>query len=226
MALDGGERALSLLEYGRIVVQRGWIVVLCAALGACAMLFYSSRQDTVYRSTMQVIFEPAQSGQGISAANAALLRSYVVYLSSTGIAGEIVEELGMGISAEALKAGTEISAVPDQSLIRIEVNDANGDWANTVAYAWGLKLVDVRNRQNDELPVDEQIIATPHDFPRYTLYRPRTTANLLLGAVGGSVLGVVIIFVLERRRLRIVKSPGDFALGRLLATIPLPSAKE
>ncbi|MBK9122010.1 MAG: hypothetical protein IPM16_02670 [Chloroflexi bacterium] len=217
---------MSLLEYGRIVVQRGWIVVLCAALGAGAMLLYSARQDPVYRSSMQVIFEPAQSGQGISAANAALLRSYVVYLSSTDIAGEIVEELGMGISAEALKAGTEISAIPDQSLIRIEVNDASGDWANTVAYAWGLKLIDVRNRQNDELPINERIIATPQDFPRYTLYRPRTTANMLLGAVGGFALGVVIIFVLERRRLRVLKSPGDFALGRLLATIPLPSAKE
>lgn len=217
---------MSLLEYGRILLQRGWIILICLIVGAGGMTVYSVRQPAVYRSTMQVIFEPAQSGQGISAANAALLRSYVVYLSSTAIAAEIVQELSMGISAEALKAGTEISAIPDQSLIRIEVNDSNGDAANTVAYAWGLKLVDVRNRQNEELSISERINATPQDFPRYALYRPRTTANALLGAVAGLAVGIVIVFVLERRRLRTLRFASDFALAGLLATIPLPSAKE
>ena len=88
---------VSLLEYLRVLIMRGWILALCAILGAGAMFFVSQRQTVVYRSTMQVIFEPSAANQGVSAALNSLLRSYVVRVHTTAVAAEIVGDLGMGI---------------------------------------------------------------------------------------------------------------------------------
>ncbi|MBP6298466.1 MAG: hypothetical protein KA401_03895 [Anaerolineae bacterium] len=211
---------MSLLEYLRLLIARGWIVALCALAAAGAMVVYSQRQSTVYRSSMQVIFEPAAANQGTGAAMNSLLRSYVVRVYTADVAAEIVSELGMGISPQALKAGTEISVVPDQSLIRVEVNDTDGDWANVVTLAWGQKLIDQRNELNSELPGTEQIVATIQDFPRYSLYRPRTVTNALLGAVAGVLFGAILVFVIESRSHRVVKSRHDLAQLALLASVP------
>lgn len=211
---------MSLLEYLRLLLSRGWIVALCAAVAGMGMVVYSQRQTAVYRSSMQIIFEPAAANQTLSAGNNSLLRSYVVSLHTTDSAAEIVAQLGMSISPDALKGGTEISAVPDQSLIKIEVNDTDGEWANVVTLAWGQKLIDQRNRQNQELPATEQIIATIQDMPRYVLYRPRTVSNALMGGVVGTLVGAVIVYILESRTRRVVRFRQDITDVALLATVP------
>ena len=215
---------MSLLEYLRVLTMRGWILALCATLCAGAMLAVSQRQTMVYRSTMQVIFEPAAASQGVSAAMNSLLRSYVVRVHTTDVATEIVEELGMGIPADALKGGTEISAIPDQSLIKIEVNDTDGDWANVVAQAWGQKLIDHQNALNNELPATEQIRATMQDSPRYALFRPRTLPNVLLGTIAGVLVGAILVFILERRMTRVIRNRQDITHIPVLVAVPRDSA--
>lgn len=215
---------VSLLEYLRVLIMRGWILALCAVLGAGAMFAVSQRQTVVYRSTIQVIFEPASASQGISAAMNSLLRSYVVRVHTTDVATEIVEDLGMGIPADALKGGTEISAIPDQSLIKIEVNDTDGDWANVVALAWGQKLIDQQNALNAELPITEQIRATMQDSARYALFRPRTLPNVLLGTIAGLLAGAILVFILERRTTRVIHTRQDLPHVPVLGAVPRDSA--
>jgi capsular polysaccharide biosynthesis protein len=222
--LTGVVSGVSLLEYLRVLIMRGWILAMCAVLGAGAMFAISQRQTVVYRSTMQVIFEPAAANQGVSAAVNSLLRSYVVRVHTTAVAAEIVNDLGMGIPADALKGGTEISAVPDQSLIKIEVNDTDGDWANVVALAWGQKLIDQQNALNSELPATEQLRATMHDTPRYVLFRPRTLPNVLLGSTAGLLAGMILVFILERRMTRVIRNRQDVMHVPVLVAVPRDSA--
>lgn len=215
---------VSLLEYLRVLIMRGWILALCAAVGAGAMFVISQRQTVVYRSTMQVIFEPAAASQGASAAMNSLLRSYVVRVHTTAVAAEIVDNLGMGIPADALKGGTEISAIPDQSLIKIEVNDTDGYWANVVALAWGQKLIDQQNALNTELPASEQIRATMQDSPRYVLFRPRTVPNVLLGTTAGLLTGAILVFIFEKRMTRVIRNRQDLTPVPVLVAVPRDSA--
>jgi capsular polysaccharide biosynthesis protein len=211
---------VSLLEIARLSIQRGWIILLCAAIGAAGMFVYSGRQVPVYRSTYQVILEPARSDFGVSAAMRSMLNSYLVYLNSTAVAAEIVAELGMGTSPQALKGGTSFSAVPDQSMIKIEVNDTDGNSANQVAYMWGQKLVQFRNRLNNESPSNEHILALPQDYPSYVLYRPRTLINTLLGGIGGIIVGALTVFALEFRSTRKIHTRHDLGATPVLATVP------
>lgn len=222
--LVGMNYGVSLLEYLRVLIMRGWILALCALLGAGAMFIVSQRQTVVYRSTMQVIFEPASASQGVSAAVNSLLRSYVVRIHTTDVAAEIVGDLRMGIPADALKGGTEISAVPDQSLIKIEVNDTDGEWANIVAQAWGQKLINQQNALNAELPATEQLRATMQDSPRYHLFRPRILPNVLLGTTAGLLAGMILVFILERRLTRVICTRQDLINIPMLAAVPRDSA--
>jgi capsular polysaccharide biosynthesis protein len=211
---------VSLLEYGRLLVQRGWIVVLCALLGAGAMFAYSRLQTPIYRSTYQILIEPARTEQGVSAGQRSLLGSLVIALHTTGTAAEIIDELGMGISPLALKNGTRIGAIPDQMLIRIEVDDTDGEFANLVAQRWGDKLLQLRNRLNQDLNNRDRILATPQDAPRYALYRPRTLINMALGGVVGVLAGALLVFALEYRHHRRITSRFDVNGLPVLGCIP------
>jgi len=211
---------VNLLEYARLLFQRGWIMLLCAALAAGGMWVVSRRQTPVYRSTYQVLIEPSSSNQGIAVGQRSLLGALVVELHSTEIAAEIIAELGMGISPQALKGGTRIGAIPDQMLIRIEVDDSSGEFANIVAQRWGDKLIQLRNRRNQDLNASDQILAIPQDAPRYELYRPRTLINMALGGLVGLLMGAVVVFVLEYRTYRVITSRADMDGLPLLACVP------
>lgn len=194
--------------------------MLCAALAAGGMYVYSNRQTPVYRSVYQVLIEPATSNQGIAAGQRSLLGAVVVGLHTTEIAAEIIQELRMGISPQALKGGTRIGAIPDQMLIRIEVDDTDGEFANLVAQRWGDKLIQQRNRLNEELNERDRILAIPQDAPRYELYRPRTLINMALGGLVGLLVGAVVVFVLEYRTHRRIISHADIETLPILASIP------
>lgn len=210
---------MSLLEYGRILIQRGWIIAICTAIAAGGMYLYSARQTAIFQSTQVLLIQPVSADLGISYANRSLLNSYVVYLNSSFIAQEIAEELEMGISGAELKGRTEIGANPDNLTIEVRVNDTDGEQANRVAFAWGQKLVQLRQAQNENLPNEEHINVIPQDFPTFTQFRPRTFVNMALGGMAGLVFGSLIVFVLEFRQHRIIYFEED--AERLLGSAPL-----
>lgn len=213
---------MSLFEYLRVLLQRGWIIALFAAGAAGAMVFYSSQQTPIYRSTQVILVSPQRADLDNSLANRSLLSSYVVYLNSSFVAEQIAEELEMDVSGAELKGRAEIGAVPDRLTIEINVNDTDGDNANRVAFAWGQKLVQFLQQRNASVPAEDHVTAVPQDFPTYTLYRPRTLVNVMLGGLAGALAGSVLVFILEFRRNRVVRDAHDLLVwgGGLLATIP------
>lgn len=218
---------MSLFEYMRVLVQRGWIMALCAVAAAGAMYLYSSQQTPIYRATQVVIIQPARADASRSLGNRSLLNSYTVYLNSVYVAQEISDALAMGVSGAELKGRAEIGAKPDQLTVEINVNDTDGETANRVAFAWGEKLVQYRQQLNENLPTDEHVYAVLQDFPRYTQYRPRTLVNMALGGLAGLLVGGVLVFALELRHHRRVHHPQDlatFATDAVFMTIPAESS--
>ncbi len=214
---------MSLLEYARVLIQRGWVMALCALLAAGGMYLYSIRQPVIYRATQIVLIQPARADASRSLGNRSLVTSYAVYLNSVYVAQDIADSLGLGISGTALKGRAEIAARPDQLVIEINVNDADGETANRVAFAWGEKLVQYRQTLNENLPTDEHVYAVLQDFPRYTQYRPRTLVNMALGGMAGLLVGGLMVFALELRHHRRVHHPQDlsaFVHDAVFAVIP------
>lgn len=218
---------MSLLEYGRILLQRGWLLVLCVALGAGAMFAYSNRQQPIYQSRVNVLLQPANANSSQSAASTALINSYVVYLYTNPIAAQVSEAAGLGISSGELLGRTQIGPDRDRSQVVIAVNDTDGENANRVALAWAQQLIDFRNAQNADLPQSEHINAILQDFPRFEQNSPRTLMNVALGSLGGLLLGGLGVFWLEYRRHRVVRNDDDLRQHHhldVLATVPSEAA--
>lgn len=214
---------LSLLEYGRLLVVRGWIVALCMAVLMGGAYLYSARQTRIYRSTQLMLVQAGESDANVLQANQRQMNAFVVYLHSGLVADKIADELALGVSGEELKGRAEISAEPERSIIRIEVNDTDGETANRVAYAWGQKLIQYFNQLNENRTGPERIEALVQDFPTYTLYRPRLVVNLGLAGVVGLLIGATLVFIVEFRSNRVIRHPEDvedFDAFPVLASIP------
>src|SRR5690606_20008807 len=102
------EIIMNLIDYGRILLRRGWIIVLLAVIAAASAYVLSSRQTTQYRATQYVLIQPARTDNGLTLAVIQLMNSYQVYLHSTERAQEVIDTLRLDMLADALLGNVQI----------------------------------------------------------------------------------------------------------------------
>jgi capsular polysaccharide biosynthesis protein len=214
-----------LLDYGRILLRRGWIILLLAALAAGSAYLISTRMNPVYRSIQRVLIEPARTDFGLTQSARQLLNFYSAYLTSSLRAASVIEKLRLDMTPTDLLS--RVQASPDQlSLqITISVDLPDGELANRVARALGEELVIFRDERNQRNRREDQVFATLQDNPTYSLLQPRPTINALAGGLLGVLLGAVIVFVLEFLESGIIRRRSDLERQLelpVLATIPDP----
>jgi capsular polysaccharide biosynthesis protein len=205
---------MNLIDYVRILVRRGWILLLLAALAAGGAYYLSTRQTPIYRSTQKVIIQPSRNDLSVTETTIRLLYSYVEYLNSELIARKIIDALQLDLTARDLKENVAIA--PDQLrlTIQIDVDSTDGELANRIAQAWGEELVQWREQQNQKVRREDQIEAQLQDVPRYSLDRPRPLVNAAAGGILGLILGAVIVFVLEYLESSVVRRRDDLERAR------------
>jgi uncharacterized protein involved in exopolysaccharide biosynthesis len=59
---------MNLIDYGRILLRRGWIMALLAVIAAVSAYVLSSRQTPEYRATQMVLIQPARTDNGLTLA--------------------------------------------------------------------------------------------------------------------------------------------------------------
>ena len=74
---------MNLIDYGRILLRRGWIILLLALIAAGSAYFLTSRQTPQYRAAQVVLIQPARTDNGLTLAIIQLMNSYQVYLKSS-----------------------------------------------------------------------------------------------------------------------------------------------
>ncbi|MBZ0277026.1 MAG: hypothetical protein K8I60_12825, partial [Anaerolineae bacterium] len=176
---------MNLVEYGRILLRRGWIMLLLAVITAGAAYVLSARETPVYRSTVKVLVIPARSDFGLTQASKSQLNQFREYLDSSLIARQVIEALQLDMTPDQLMSGVTIAADDLSLSLQIDVDLTDGDLANRVARAWGEELVVYRNQENQKNRREDRIDAQLQDDPRYALLRPRPIIN----AAAGGVLG-------------------------------------
>ncbi len=214
---------MNLIEYGRILLRRGWIVLLLAVLTAGAAYVLSAQETPVFRSTVKVLVIPARSDFGLAQTSKFQLSQFREYLDSSLIARQVIDKLQLDMTPDQLM-GTVTIAADDLSLsLQIDVDLTNGDMANRVARTWGEELVIYRNEENQKNRREDRIDARLQDDPRYNLLRPRPAINAAAGGVLGLLLGGVIVFVLEFLESSVIRHRDDVERTLelpVLATIP------
>ena len=214
---------MNLIDYGRILVRRGWIIILLAVIAAGGAYFLSTRQTPTYRSIQKVLIQPARIDLSLTESSKALLSSLSEYLNSSYRAAEVIDELKLDMTPTQLLRNVDIVAVPLSLSIEIGVDLPDGELANRVAKAWGEQLVLFRDQENQKNRREDQVNALLQDDPHYDLLAPRPGINAVAGAVLGFLLGGIVVFVLEYLESSVVRRRDDLERGMelpVLAAIP------
>lgn len=214
---------MNLLDYGRILARRGWIIVLLAILAAGSAYFLSKQQTPIYRATQRVLVQPTRADLGLTESATRLLAQYAAYLDSELVAAQVIDNLKLDMTPAQLKGDVTIAPIQLSLQIQIDVDMADMQMAGNVAREWGLMLVRFREQRNQEARREDRINASLQDNPAISLLRPRPTINAAAGAVLGVLLGAVIVFMMEYVESNIIRRRDDVERVLdlpVLATIP------
>jgi len=207
----------------RILIRRGWIIALAAAITAGAAFGFSKLQTPTYRATQYVLLQPARNDYGLTETLRYLLRSYVVFLNTDEQAANAIERLQLDMTPGEVRGHTIISSDPTQLTVQIDVTMEDGPTAARIATELGRLLVEERTEDNRDLQREDRIEARLIDTATYGQYTPRTMINTIAGAVLGLLVGGAVVFVLEYLESNIVRRREDverFLDLPVLAAIP------
>ncbi len=188
---------MELKDYGRILRQRGWMILLMAGLTAVAVFGFSKMQTPVYESNLRLLVSPARTDFGMAQAAKELLRSYEQWLHSRYRAQDVINNMQLDMTAGALLSDVKVSSDSSSFVLKLAVENSNPDLANDIAREWGNLIVQWQTGKNDKLRKEDRIDIEFLDDPQAGLDRPKTKINTLAGAVFGALLGIILVFVLE-----------------------------
>lgn len=217
---------MSLVDYGRILLRRGWIMLLLAAIAGVSAYVFSDAQPRIYRASQIVLIQPARNDLGLTEATTRLLNSYVVYLNSTQIAQNVIDTLQLDMIAGELLGNATITSDRNNLTVQLDVDLADCALANSVARAWGDQLVLYRAAQNQTVTQQDRIDALLMDTRCPTSTSPNVAINTVAGAALGILLGALIVFILEYLESSVVRRRDDLERVELavLSSIPGQSA--
>lgn len=210
---------MSLFDVLNIARRRGWIILLAAALTAASAYAFSKLQTPIYQSTVLISVRPSRPDLGTTETAKRFLRNYVAELQTSTYARKVIEVLGLDTTTDALLGNAIIDSDDSRFTIQIDIRNPNGDLANDIARVWAEEFKNQREIEKARVRREDQIDANILDAPRYSLYRPQTTINVLAGGILGALVGGLIIFVLEYLEANIVRSRQDLERGLGLAVL-------
>ena len=200
---------MELGDYIRILRKRWWIIVVAVVLTAGSGFVFSKLQHPEYTSTAEVIIEPARPDWGLAQAAKILLRTYMTVVDSDRKALAVIDELKLPMTPDQLRSRARFAVEDDRMVIKIEIEDYDGDQANDIARTWAQLLVEWRDSQNQRQRKEDRVYAYLRDEPRYVQSWPKTKIVTAAGGVFGLVIAGVVIFFLEWLEAGIVHTPQD-----------------
>src|SRR5690606_16015370 len=142
---------MDLTYYARLLLRRGWIILLAVAITAGAAFALSKMQTPVYRATQRVLMQPARNDFGLTETLRILLRSWVVYLDTEQQAQNAIDRLSLDMTPGELMRYTTINSDPTQLTVQIDVDMQDGPLASEIAYELGVLLKEYRDHGNRDL---------------------------------------------------------------------------
>lgn len=200
---------MNLSDYLRILIRRGWIIVLAILLTAGSAYLFSKVQKPIYRATQKIRVAPARPDLGVESTLKALMNGYVARLDTDDRANEVIQSLHIDLLPEQLHGMVHPAADLNTLLINIDVDMGDPTMAVNVAQKYGELFVQWNLQENDPLRIDDRIKAELLGVPKPALFRPTTSVNVIAGALLGLLIGGIIVFALEYIDANVVRRSED-----------------
>jgi len=201
---------MELRDYARILIRRGWIIVLVAAIAAISALGFSLLQAPVYRASIIVKVQPARlSDWGQTQAIKGILDTFTRDILTERMAAQVGAELKLDRLPRSLLDKVHASPDAQNFEIRIDADDRDPLIATQIVEKWAYVFKDVRDKANLELDQRDRVLVDIRDFAHYELYSPKKRVNVLAGGVLGALIGTLIVLALEYLEAGIIRSAED-----------------
>ena len=202
---------MRLQDYARILLKRGWIIILLAVLAAGAAYGFSKVQTPIYSSTVALSAMPSRPADwGQSQAIKNLLRLYVEQMQSPLMTQPVIDKLQMDVTPEEFASHINFNADESTLKITIEARHEIPSVAAKMAQTLAETFVAFRNQENLQIDQQDRILVNIlYNAKSPTIFSPKTSINTLAGGVLGALIGVLVVFVLEWLESDIVRTTED-----------------
>src|SRR5699024_10595938 len=198
------EETISLKEIFEVIKKRLLLIIsftIGAALIAAVVSFFIL--TPIYQSTTQFIVNQSQQDeqsnmqldQNMIRTNVELINTYNVIITSSAILNEVIAELELSYSPEALMNNIQVSSEQDSQVVTVTVKDPDPELAteiaNTTVHVFQDKVPDLMNVDNVNILSEAVTKAEPKPV------EPKPMLNIAIAIVLGAMLGVGLAFLLE-----------------------------
>ena len=198
---------MKIQEYIDILRRRGWIIILAVVITAVSAFVFSKLRTPVFRASMEVSIQLARPDLSLTQSAKQLLSSYANVMWSEKQADVVIRTLGLYMDPRDLAGDVKIVADDSIMVIKIDVDNSDGELANQIANTWAQLLVQWRDEQNARQDKQDRVFAEIIDPASYSLLRPKTSVNVAAGGLLGVVLGTLVVFVVEWLEAGIIHDP-------------------
>lgn len=221
----------SLAVPARVILRRGWVILVIALVGALGALLFSRVQTPIYRATVTLGARPARPadyGSGLAIKN--LIRFYGQQLQTKTLAQKVIDQLQLDIPAEKLLSEISVSPREDDLTILVEVKDPSIEHVSSIAQSLADTFIVDHQQENLQIDQADRILvnlldnATPPEK-----FSPKTTINVLAGAILGGLVGALMIFLLEYMQSAYIRTADDierYLKLTVLGAIPVLGSRE
>jgi capsular polysaccharide biosynthesis protein len=189
---------MELKDYWRIIVQRGWIVVLAAVLTAGSAFLWSRSQPPEYRATAIVLVRADSLDFGRLQASKQILASFSQRIRSEDMAFRVVDQLQLDQNPYDILANLAVSSDQNDLTIQIDATSHDPTVAGQIANGFAEEFIRVIEDSNTvQLREDQVLVDLLQRAGAGAQTAPNTRINTIAGAVLGILLGGIIVLLLE-----------------------------
>ena len=219
---------MQLQDYFRILIKRGWVILLALVIGAGLGFGISKVQTPEYRSTIYLNVWPGRLDWGLQQTVKGLMRNYAGIIRSRDMAVRVSQELELDLTPDDIAANMTVSPIESDFLIRIDVDSEEPGIARDIAQTSAELFVEdisaymLNQDKTDRVEISIRDYALPG-----TLHKPKLKINVLAGAIFGAILGLLVVFLLEWLQADVIRSTDDLeeqAGMAVLGVIPAEAA--
>lgn len=183
------------------ILEKFWLVVICAIVGAMLMGWMAGRSTTTYTATAKLYIVDTSSGS-INIANlqlgTVLTLDYQEVFKTWEVHEMVIEELGLPYTYAQMQSMLSVTNPEDTRVLYITVAFPDAKMAADIAnaYAKAAKTFIINTMRGEE-PSDFSIALEPS-----VGYRVSKSSRMVMGFMLGSVLAVgliTLLFVLDNR---------------------------
>jgi capsular polysaccharide biosynthesis protein len=189
---------MELKDYWRIIVQRGWIVVLAMLLTAGSAYLWSRSQTPDYKATARLLVRADTLDFGRLQASKQVLASFSERIRSEKTAFPVVDKLKLDLNPYEVMSQLSVSSDQNQLTIQIDATNRDPDVAGLIANGFANEFIAEVERTNSvQRREDQVLVELIQPAGAGAQVAPQPLINAVAGGLLGLLLGGIVILALE-----------------------------